>query len=241
MRNDLIVNVRNGPPPATALQLLLAAERLFAEHGLAGISLRQISIEAGSSNNSAIQYHFGSKDDLLRAIFAYRLADLMHRRALLRARANPDDLRAQLEAHVLPLIELAESPDSSYVSFIEQLQRAGAVEVLLHQSDAVKSQNEFAAGMQRLLAHIPEPARSMRIQQVQDLVVHLAAERERAVRRNDAAVPFALFVSGVVDGLAGFLEAPASPETKRVIARGKVESRSSATSSTLAPGKVQRL
>jgi hypothetical protein len=33
-------------------------------------------------------------------------------------------LRAQLEAHALPLIELAESPDSPYVSFIEQLQRA---------------------------------------------------------------------------------------------------------------------
>ena len=221
MRNDLIVNATIGPPPATALQLLLAAERLFAEHGLDGISLRQISIEAGSSNNSAIRYHFGTKDDLLRAIFAYRLGDLMQRRALLRARANPDDLRAQLEAHVLPLIELAESPDSSYVSFIEQLQRAGAVEVLLHQSDAVKSQDEFAAGMQRLLAHIPESARSMRIQQAQDVAVHLAAERERAVRRNDAAVPFALFVSGVVDGLAGFLEAPASAETDRLIARGE--------------------
>ena len=221
MRNDLLVTATIGPPPATALQLLLAAERLFAEHGLDGISLRQISIEAGSSNNSAIRYHFGTKDDLLRAIFAYRLGDLMQRRALLRARAHPDDLRAQLEAHVLPLIELAESPNSSYVSFIEQLQRAGAVEVLLHQSDAVKSQDEFAAGMQRLLAHIPESARSMRIQQAQDVAVHLAAERERAVRRNDAAVPFALFVSGVVDGLAGFLEAPASAETDRLIARGE--------------------
>jgi AcrR family transcriptional regulator len=214
-----MVNAMTGPPPATALQLLLTAERLFAEHGLAGISLRQICLEAGSSNNSAIQYHFGSKDDLLRAIFAYRLGDLMQRRTLLRARANPDDLREQLEAHVLPLIQLAESPDSSYVSFIEQLQRAGAVDVLLHQSDAVKSQDEFASGMQRLLAHIPESARSMRIQQVQDLAVHIAAERERAVRRNDAAVPFALFVSGVVDGLTGFLEAPASAETNKLIAR----------------------
>ncbi len=220
MRNDLKVNPTTGPPPATALQLLLTAERLFAEHGLAGISLRQISIEAGSSNNSAIQYHFGSKDDLLRAIFAYRLGDLMQRRALLRARANPDDLREQLEAHILPLIELAESPDSSYVSFVEQLQRVGAVEVLLHQSDAARSQQEFASGMQRLLSHIPEPARSMRIQQVQDLAVHLAAERERAVRRDDAVVPFALFVSGVVDGLAGFLQAPASAETDQLIARG---------------------
>jgi AcrR family transcriptional regulator len=219
VRNDLMVNPRTGPAPATALQLLLAAERLFAEHGLAGVSLRQISIEAGSSNNSAIRYHFGSKDDLLRAIFAYRLSDLMQRRALLRARANPDDLRAQLEAHILPLIELAESPDGSYVSFIEQLQRAGAVDVFLHQSDAMKSQEEFTSQMQRLLPHIPEPARSMRIQQAQDLALHLAAERERAMRRNDAVVPFALFVSGVVDGLAGFLEVPASAETDQLISR----------------------
>jgi len=212
-----MVNALQGPPPATALQLLLAAERLFAEHGLAGVSLRQISIEAGSSNNSAIRYHFGSKDDLLRAIFAYRISDLMQRRALLRARANPDDLRAQLEAHILPLIELAESPDSSYVSFIEQLQRTGQVDVFIHQLDAMRSQEEFISVIQRLLPHIPEPARSMRIQQAQDLAVHLAAERERAIRRDDAVVPFALFVSGVVDGLAGFLAAPASAETEQLI------------------------
>jgi AcrR family transcriptional regulator len=214
-----MVSAQQGPPPATALQLLLAAERLFAEHGLAGVSLRQISIEAGSSNNSAIRYHFGSKDGLLRAIFAYRISDLMHRRALLRARANPDELRAQTEAHILPLIELAESPDSSYVSFIEQLQRTGQVDIFLQQSDAMRSQQEFISGMQRLLPHIPEPARSMRIQQAQDLAVHLAAERERAIRRNDSVVPFAMFVSGVVDGLAGFLSAPASTETEQVILR----------------------
>lgn len=214
-----MVSTPTGPPPATALQLLLAAERLFAEHGLAGVSLRQIAIEAGSSNNSAIRYHFGSKDDLLRAIFAYRLNDLMQRRALLSARANPDDLRAQLETHILPLIELAESPDSSYVSFIEQLQRAGSGDVFLQQANAMKSQEEFASRMQRLLRHIPEPARSMRIQQAQDLAVHLAAERERAICRDDSVVPFALFVSGVVDGLAGFLEAPASTETGQLISR----------------------
>jgi AcrR family transcriptional regulator len=225
MRNDLTVNTLQGPPPATALQLLLAAERLFAEHGLAGVSLRQISIEAGSSNNSAIRYHFGSKDDLLRAIFAYRISDLMLRRALLRARAHPEDLRAQLEAHILPLIELAESPDSSYVSFIEQLQRTGQVDVFIHQSDAMRSQKEFTSGMQRLLPHIPEPARSMRIQQAQDLAVHLAAERERAIRSDDAVVPFALFVSGVVDGLAGFLATPASAETEQLISSESSTSR----------------
>jgi AcrR family transcriptional regulator len=208
-----------GPPPTTALQLMLTAERLFAERGLDGVSLRQISTIAGSSNNSAIQYHFGSKGELLRAIFTYRLGDLMQRRALLKARANPDDLREQLEAHILPLLELAESPESSYVSFIEQLQRAGNVDVLLHQPEAVRSQDEFAAEMQRMLPHLPEPVRSLRVRQAQDLGVHLAAERERALKRDDSVVPFALFVSGVVDGLYGFLSTPASPETEQIVSR----------------------
>jgi hypothetical protein len=39
------------------------------------------------------------------------------------------------------------------------------------------------------------------------------------VRRNDAVVPFALFVSGVVDGLTGFLEAPTSADTNKLTAR----------------------
>jgi hypothetical protein len=110
------------------------------------------------------------------------------------------------------------------VSFIEQLQRAGAVDVFIHQANAMKSQEEFTSGMQRLLSHIPEPARSLRIQQAQDLAVHLAAERERAIRRDDAIVPFALFVSGVVDGLAGFLKTSASAETDRLISREKSSS-----------------
>lgn len=219
MRNDLLVSTPQGPAPATALQLVLSAERLFAQHGLAGVSLRQISMEAGSSNNSAIRYHFGSKDGLLRAIFAYRINDLMQRRALLRARADPNNLRAQLEAHVLPLLEFAESPDSSYVSFVEQLQRSGQVDFFLFQSDAMRSQEEFTSGMQRLLSHLPDPVRVMRIQHAQDLAVHIAAERERAIRRDDAVVPFALFVSGVVDGLTGFLEAPVSAETTALITR----------------------
>ena len=111
---------------STALQLLLTAERLIAQNGVEGVSLRQIGIEAGSSNNSAIQYHFGSKDGLLAAVVAYRLQDLTHRRNMLAARADPDDLRARLEAHLVPLLELAELPGSHYVSFVEQLQRSHA-------------------------------------------------------------------------------------------------------------------
>jgi len=87
---------QGAPVTATALQLLLTAERLFAEHGFAGVSLRQIATEAGSANNSAVVYHFGSKEGLVGAIFAYRLPQLMQRRELLKARVVPGDLHARI-------------------------------------------------------------------------------------------------------------------------------------------------
>jgi AcrR family transcriptional regulator len=216
---------QEGPAGATALQLLLTAERLFAKGGIDGVSLRQIAAEAGSANNSAIQYHFGSKDRLLQAILAYRLGDLLQRRALLKARVDPDDLRGRFEAHILPLLEMAESPDSYYVSFLEQLSRSGDAHVFANQPEVQQSNDDFTADMRRLLQKLPEPARGMRIQQAQVLSLHTAAERELAVNRGGPVVPFGLFVSSVVDGFAGFLAAPASDETRR-LARGTTSSAS---------------
>ncbi len=48
--------------------ILAAAERLFAERGIASVSNRQVSEEAGQGNNAAVGYHFGTKIDLVRAI-----------------------------------------------------------------------------------------------------------------------------------------------------------------------------
>lgn len=206
---------QDAPSGPTARQLLLTAERLFAQHGIDGVALRAIAIEAGSGNNSAIQYHFGSKEGLLRAIFAYRVADLVQRRNLLRARVDPDDLRGRFEAHIVPLLELAESGDSHYVSFVEQLERSGGATVFADQEHVQQSRNDFVRDMSRLLKHVPATARTMRIEQVQALSLHTAAERERAVNRGGPLVPFGLFVSAVVDGFTGFLAAPVSEDTLR--------------------------
>lgn len=48
--------------------ILSAAERLFAEHGIASVSHRQIILASGQGNNAAVAYHFGTKADLARAI-----------------------------------------------------------------------------------------------------------------------------------------------------------------------------
>lgn len=48
--------------------LLDAAERLFAEHGISGVSDRRIAEEAGQRNHSAVAYHFGGRPGLLDAL-----------------------------------------------------------------------------------------------------------------------------------------------------------------------------
>ncbi len=55
----------------TKEQILAAAESLFAEHGIEAVPLRRIIAEAGV-NSAAIHYHFGSKEELVRAVFARR-------------------------------------------------------------------------------------------------------------------------------------------------------------------------
>ena len=77
-----------------------AAERLFAAHGIDGVSLRQIAVEGGSANNSAVHYYFKSKHGLIAAIFRHRLPQLVSERRLLVARCDPTDLRSRLEARM---------------------------------------------------------------------------------------------------------------------------------------------
>jgi AcrR family transcriptional regulator len=59
----------------TRKRLLDAAERLFAERGLAGTSVREIT-EAAGANLASINYHFRSKESLYNEVFMRRVAEL---------------------------------------------------------------------------------------------------------------------------------------------------------------------
>lgn len=60
-------------------QLLAAAERLFAEKGVASVSLREITSAAGA-NVAAVNYYFGSKENLVREVHIRRLGPLNEER-----------------------------------------------------------------------------------------------------------------------------------------------------------------
>ncbi|HOZ48269.1 MAG TPA: CerR family C-terminal domain-containing protein [Candidatus Hydrogenedentes bacterium] len=66
-------------PTGTKLALITAAGELFAEHGLEGTSVRAIAEKAGT-NVAAINYHFGSKENLHAEVMRYVMLDADLRR-----------------------------------------------------------------------------------------------------------------------------------------------------------------
>lgn len=60
--------------------LLNSAEELFAVHGIDAVSNRRIVDHAGAANHSAISYHFGGREGLLRALVERHVAEVALRR-----------------------------------------------------------------------------------------------------------------------------------------------------------------
>lgn len=193
-------------------QLVLTAERLFAQNGLEGVPLRQIGTAAGMANKSAVQYHFGGRDGLIRAILAYRVEDLTRRRVLLGARASDSDLRSVVEAHQLPLIELAEDENCFYLEFLEQLVRVVHPLGDLPQSHQ-DAERAYYDRVGLLLPDIPHPLRAIRIHQASAFCLHASAGRHRQLMLGSPVAPYAVHVSQLLDTLLATLESLPSPET----------------------------
>lgn len=80
------------------------AERLYAEEGLAAVSLRRINDASGQRNKSALQYHFRSRGELVLAVVERHAAAIAHRRAAL-PRPAVLDTRARMQLVVRPVVE----------------------------------------------------------------------------------------------------------------------------------------
>jgi len=204
---------------STHVRLIKVAEQLFAERGVEGVSLRQIANAAGTANNAAVQYHFGSKEALVQAIFEFRIPQVVERRTVLRSRADPQDLRAQVEAHLLPVVDLAELKRCYYTTFLEQFQGLGLRDhPFMRLPDSLReSHRDFLRATAALLPGLPEEIRQIRLAQMTAMCLHACADRERSNRSDDPPVSFALHVNNLFDALVGYLTAPVSPATESAL------------------------
>ncbi len=98
------------PTDATTTAILDAAERILAAKGYDATSIREITREAGV-NVAAVNYHYGDKPTLLRAVTDRITEPLVERRHrlldLAEAGAHPDPptLEAVLDAFIRPDVE----------------------------------------------------------------------------------------------------------------------------------------
>ena len=207
--------------PSSKEQIVLTAERLFAEHGIDGISLRQIGQAAGNANNSAVQYHFGTKDNLIQAIFEYRLPYLTRRRELLVAERRPASLRSWLECYLMPSLEQAEQPDSWYLTFVTQLYRRDRSRLLDRIPPSARALTEEFHDRVLGFLDIPEPIRSNRMAQGLTMFMHACADREAERAYGNPLLPYAAHMRDLLDGLAGFLQAPVSAEAVAALESGQ--------------------
>lgn len=110
--------------PANLQEALLdATEILIGRHGSDGVSLRQISVAAGSANNSAVHYYFKNKDGLIREVISRRSAHIDRRRRELLGdlvkKGFEKDTRAIMEVLLRPIADETNSEGTcSYAAFL---------------------------------------------------------------------------------------------------------------------------
>ncbi|WP_066095089.1 TetR/AcrR family transcriptional regulator [Xanthomonas massiliensis] len=112
---------------STKDRILSAAEELFAQHGFAGTSLRQVTSQA-DVNIAAVNYHFGSKDNLVNEVFRRRMDEMTSDRLarLERARQeHPGELGPVLAAFVEPALAMAQDRHNGG-AFVRVIARAYA-------------------------------------------------------------------------------------------------------------------
>jgi len=146
-------------------RILGAAEKLFMERGYAATSLREITAAAGV-NLAAVNYHFGSKEALVREVFERRLGPLNAARIAYldrlesAAAGRPLTVESIVEAIVVPALHVSREPLAGGAAFLRLLGRVileptGFVREILpaHYRDVIV---RFKEAFTRALPNIPE-------------------------------------------------------------------------------------
>jgi len=152
-------------PCGTRERILDAAEKLFAEQGFAGTSLRAITTAAGA-NLAAVNYHFGSKESLIEEVFSRRLEPINRERLewldRLEAAGDPS-VEEVLEAFLAPPLRISQDPVEGE-SLLHVAQMIGHAtsrpdssikDMLVHQFDTIVER--FTTALARQLPELPPP------------------------------------------------------------------------------------
>jgi AcrR family transcriptional regulator len=196
-----------------------AAEKLFAARGVDRVSLREINRASGARNAVALQYHFGDRDGIVRAVVRkhYRQVDRQRHQMLDAYEAEShDDVRKLSAALVLPaaakLADIDGGPEYLRI----------AAELLNRPTGAFDPDTPFdmSASIDRWRAlvgpFLEQDATRLhrRFNAIRFSAMELGRRAQTAPHRDDR-----LFTSQLVDLVTALLLAPVSSQTATLAAR----------------------
>ncbi|GAB2862217.1 hypothetical protein GCM10022221_72570 [Actinocorallia aurea] len=209
----------------TRERILDAAERLMADRGIGGVSLNEINTAAGQRNTAALHYHFGGREELVRAIL---------RRHGVWLRARHDELYAALEGRepsTRELVEVIILPVAEYVAagpgaraavriWVAAINRPElAVEEIQGLVDATLTRAARAL-IERMTTAMPRALAVTRLVTAAQAALHVLADRavlEDAAEPRRDAPPLALVAANLVDMTVAALTAPVSAATREAL------------------------
>lgn len=200
--------------------LLAAAATLFADGGIDGPSLREITRAAGQRNTNALQYHFGDRDALLRALLDGR-GDAVdaHRATLLDGVGKAPSLRRLATALVAPLVaQLDDRPGGP-----EYLQVAGEIVArpvrFAEVFPLVTARPSLRRWAELVEAYLPPEAVGRPLHRRFAAIRFVHGELASRAREGRSRTDHRLFTSHLVDLVTALLSAPVSDETAGLIDR----------------------
>ena len=212
--------VRSERASSTQEAILVAAERLFAEHGVFAVSNRQVSEAAGQGNNAAVGYHFGTKADLVRAIEEKHRGPVEqlreHMVAELANAGDSTDMRDWVACLVRPLTDHLESLGNPtwYARFAAQAMTDPAYyNIIVKGALSSPSLVQVVDGINGCLPDLPADVRYERNVMARNLLMHTCADRERALATGAALhqSSWRAAASGLIDAIVGLWLAPVTP------------------------------
>ncbi len=197
--------------------ILDSAERLMAEHGIDGVSLRQILGDAGA-NTAALHYHFGSKEKLIEAILRRQGVDInLRRRGLLdaiEASGRTPTVRDVVDALLDPMTELLDREGEAgrrFIRFLARLQsdRTGVIQKLEKEyfPDVL---GRIGKMLRAACPHLPDKERGRRITMMLDAMLQSLSNSDGMIEEwidPWATVEVKDYVASLKDFLVGGLSA----------------------------------
>lgn len=213
------VRRRAGTSEATRIKIMQAAERLFADRGIDGVALREIASAAGQGNNTAVQYHFGSKERLVYDIFAWRtdlfepLRDAMLREA--EAASQLGNARVLLEIMVLPHLSIADEAGAHpYSAFLAQYLTRARASGIAHPYDDPEVPVPALRRVRQLIVervnYVPPDVLRLRVGLCKLMFLNMLMRRDSGFPSDAQNIPLSLLVEDTLDQMTAALIAPFS-------------------------------